>query len=621
MRFSKEDIEEIRKKLELLYPPKNDWQLGKCVLPVKGEEEVVIMQGGRNVRCNLKDIYKFVSMREFGSFVNMDEYAGLPVTDLETAISYVDPVFRRRGMVLTFQTHEIYEDPDNLNVSRPVWETWQFTGELSQWDDPDKWTRVWSQDVNNVRITGAKVEGRELFIRVGSSWVRTDVNFDAISGSLSSEDAERLIERIETLETRIIELKTECKCNCKCKCGDEVALEGEFFYTGSVPSSGGSPVMTNTLRLVSGGEEQEAVITYSVPQQYASVDQETGQLTFSPSSSQNSRIAVVTATCVFNGVTYTKTASAAQSPAQSSDTIELDGSFSYPESAPASGGTANPSFSLSLMRNGVEVAVPFTFTSDRPYASVDSSTGVVVFQESQSESQRSAVITASCTYGGRTYSMTAVAGQEAYVPATVELTGSFLYSGKAPASGGSLSPINTLVLTKNGVEQDVTFTFSSNQTYASVVTATGAVTFASSQSVEDRYATITASCVFDGVTYTKTAVAIQSAYVPSATYVYAGSFRNTTSSPVGISSFTAGASSTTRTVNYTPSETVNTIIAVCPSSLTLASCVKHGEIEDDITELMLASETAVTYNGKASKMYQFKYGASIKNNAFTITFN
>ena len=104
-------------------------------------------------------------------------------------------------------------------------------------------------------------------------------------------------------------------------------------------------------------------------------------------------------------------------------------------------------------------------------------------------------------------------------------------------------------------------------------------------------------------------------------YVYAGSVRNSTSDPVSINQFTAGASSTTKTVNYTPTETVNTIIAVCPSTMNLTSCVKHGEIEDDITDYMLASVSNVTYENKQCKMYQFKYGSSIKNNAFTITFN
>lgn len=207
-------------------------------------------------------------------------------------------------------------------------------------------------------------------------------------------------------------------------------------------------------------------------------------------------------------------------------------------------------------------------------------------------------------------------------PGVIEITGIFSYPS-VTASGGTVNPTNTMQLTKNGVAQQVAFTFSSDSPYASVDSANGVVTFQSSQSSAARTATITASCVFEGQTYSRTATVNQAAYVPPVVeeYVYAGSARNTTSDPVSISGFTAGASSTTKTVNYTPTEVVNTIIAVCPSTMSLTSCLKHGEIEDDITDYMLASVANVTYENKSCKMYQFKYGSSIKNNSFTITFN
>lgn len=117
------------------------------------------------------------------------------------------------------------------------------------------------------------------------------------------------------------------------------------------------------------------------------------------------------------------------------------------------------------------------------------------------------------------------------------------------------------------------------------------------------------------ITATATQIPVQTEYV------YAGSVRNSTSDPVSISQFTSGASSTTKAINYTPTEVVNTIIAVCPSTMSLTSCVKHGEIEENITSEMTASVSNVTYENKSCKMYQFKFGVSIKNTAFTITFN
>lgn len=620
MRFSKEDIEEIKKKLELLYPPKNDWQLGKCVLPVKGEEEVVIMQGGRNVRCNLKDMYKVVSMREFGSFVNMDEYAGLPVTNLEDAISYVDPVFRRRGMVLTFQTQEVYEDPDNLNVSRPVWETWQFTGEVSQWGDTDKWAKMWSQDVNNVRITGAKVEGRELFIRVGSTWVRTDIDFDAISGSLSQEDADRLVSRISELEARVEELETNGGGG---QSHDIVLFEGELSYSGQVPASGGSPSMTNTLKLTVNGSEQDVEITYSVDQLYASVNQSTGQVTFAPATSQSPRTVVVTATCVYGGRSYTKTASAVQE-ALAPEVITLSGSLSYSGTVPAAGGSISPSNTLSLTKNGVAQNVVFSFSSDQEYAVVDQSTGSVVFAASQSSSQRTATVTATCVYGGVTYSRSAEVRQEAYVPDTVELSGSLSYSGTVPAAGGSVNPVSTLRLLKNGVEQQVTFAFTSNQSYANVGSSTGVVTFTASQSTSQRTATITASCTFEGQTYTKTATVTQAAYVaPVETeYIYAGG--HTSWDPtMSVSDFTEikHVDASSKTISFTVTG-YNIIGVLCPTGLTLTLAKHLGEVEEDLTQEMLSSVSNVSYNGKNYKMYQFKFLAGILSGEnFTMNFN
>ena len=103
--------------------------------------------------------------------------------------------------------------------------------------------------------------------------------------------------------------------------------------------------------------------------------------------------------------------------------------------------------------------------------------------------------------------------------------------------------------------------------------------------------------------------------------VYVGSAKNLTSDPWPIESFTPAVTSTETIIDYTPTELVNVIIAVCPSTMSLSSCIKHGEIEDDITSRMLASETEVTYEGVTCKMYQFKYGSTIRNNAFTFEFN
>lgn len=283
--------------------------------------------------------------------------------------------------------------------------------------------------------------------------------------------------------------------------------------------------------------------------------------------------------------------------------IEITGIFSYP-SVTASGGTVNPTNTMQLTKNGVAQQVAFTFSSNQSYASVNSSTGVVTFSASQSASQRSATITASCTFEGQTYSRTATVTQAAYV-ATV-------YSVTRTLTGVISS--NTDNSVNEGSSYTTTLTLASGYENMQVTVTMGGVDITSSALSNN---VVTIASVTGNVVITATATQIPVVVE----YVYAGSAKNVTSDPVTISQFTAGASSTTKTVDYTPTELVNTIMAVCPSTMSLTSCVKHGEIEDDITAEMLASVTNVTYESKSCKMYQFKYGSSIKNNAFTITFN
>lgn len=66
----------------------------------------------------------------------------------------------------------------------------------------------------------------------------------------------------------------------------------------------------------------------------------------------------------------------------------------------------------------------------------------------------------------------------------------------------------------------------------------------------------------------------------------------------------------------------NIVAVLCPTELTLTSCVKQGEIQDDITTEMLASVATVTYNDTSMKMYQYKYLTGLLDDAtFVCAFN
>lgn len=431
-------------------------------------------------------------------------------------------------------------------------------------------------------------------------------------------EAQQLISLINELNDTISSLSYRVSVLENGSSVDTIELIGIFNYQGTVSANGGTINPVNTLKLMKNGVEQNNVeFVYSVNQSYATVSS-TGAVTFQSSTETNTRDVTVTVTCIYAGQPYVKTATATQ---EAFVNIVFGGTLAYSGTVPASGGSMAPSTNtLQLTRNGVAQTVTITYTSNQPYAIVEPN-GTVTFSESTTTSQRSATITASCVYEGETYTKTATVKQAAFVPDVIELSGTFLYSGSVSSDGGSVTPTNTLQLLKNGVAQDVTFTYSSNQSYAQVNNNTGVVTFPSNSSENTRTATITASCVYNGQTYSKTTTVTQQAYVQPVYNLYVGSAKNTTSNPWPIESFTPAITSTETIIDYTPTELVNVIIAVCPSTMSLSSCVKHGEIEDNITSKMLASETEVTYEGVTCKMYQFKYGSTIRNNAFTFEFN
>ena len=168
-----------------------------------------------------------------------------------------------------------------------------------------------------------------------------------------------------------------------------------------------------------------------------------------------------------------------------------------------------------------------------------------------------------------------------------------------------------------------TYKISGNLSYATIDTSTGAVTFQNNTGAL-RSVNVVAECTYDGNTYTSPIVSVkQNAYVPPVeTLTYYADIKITSAGiPTTVSDITAPSSYTNGSFSYTVPVKGNTIILLCPSSKSLVSCVKQGEILDDITTELNNSVTNVTYNSKEYKMYQFRYSANIINNTFEIKFN
>lgn len=284
--------------------------------------------------------------------------------------------------------------------------------------------------------------------------------------------------------------------------------------------------------------------------------------------------------------------------------IEITGIFSYP-SVTASGGTVNPTNTMQLTKNGVAQQVAFTFSSNQSYASVNSSTGVVTFSASQSASQRSATITASCTFEGQTYSRTATVTQAAYV-ATV-------YSVSRTLTGVISS--NTDNSVNEGSSYTTTLTLASGYQDMSVTVTMGGVDITSSALSNN---VVTIASVSGNVVITATATQIP----VEVEYIYGGGAFSTASS-ISYADLVIDTTvdASTKTITFGVDKQ-NHIGIIAPASLTLTSCLHIDAITEDLTAEFASSAQTITYNGKSMKLYQVKSTAGkMYNTTFRANFS
>lgn len=287
------------------------------------------------------------------------------------------------------------------------------------------------------------------------------------------------------------------------------------------------------------------------------------------------------------------------------DSIVLAGSLSYPATAPASGGTLTPTSSLTLQKNGIDQSVTFSYASDRLYASVNSTTGVVTFSASQSASQRSATITASCTFEGQVYSRTATVTQAAY-EATV-------YSVSRTLTGVISS--NTDNSVNEGSSYTTTLTLASGYQNMSVTVTMGGVDITSSALSGN---VVSIASVSGNVVITATATQIP----VEVEYIYGGGAFSTASSISHadlVIDTTVDASTKTITFGV---DNQNHIGIIAPASLALTSCLHIDAITEDLTAEFASSAQTITYHGKTMKLYQVKSTAGkMYNTTFRANFS
>ena len=125
MFFTQEDYRKIEKWL--LANSRKDTDFVGAVTPLKGNETVVLVQNGKNVKTSVKDIVDQFFLLGVSDFLNITDKYGESYISIDQAIQLIPAKARKEGQVITF-----------LNTDGN-WEIYQFIGKLNQWNNPTLW--------------------------------------------------------------------------------------------------------------------------------------------------------------------------------------------------------------------------------------------------------------------------------------------------------------------------------------------------------------------------------------------------------------------------------------------------------------------------------------------------
>ena len=125
MFFTHEDYRKIEKWLTA--NSRKDTDFVGATTPLKGNETVVLVQNGKNVKTSVKDIVDQFFLLGVSDFLNITDKYGESYISLTQAIQLIPFRSRKEGQVITF-----------LNTDGN-WEIYQFIGKLNQWNNPTLW--------------------------------------------------------------------------------------------------------------------------------------------------------------------------------------------------------------------------------------------------------------------------------------------------------------------------------------------------------------------------------------------------------------------------------------------------------------------------------------------------
>lgn len=126
MFFTQEDYRKIEKWL--LANSRKDTDFAGAATPLKGNETVVLVQNGKNVKASVKDVVEQLFLLGVSDFVNITDKYGESYISLSQAIELIPYRSRKIGQVVTF-----LDDTGK-------WAMYQFQGlRKNQWNTLSLW--------------------------------------------------------------------------------------------------------------------------------------------------------------------------------------------------------------------------------------------------------------------------------------------------------------------------------------------------------------------------------------------------------------------------------------------------------------------------------------------------
>lgn len=152
MFFTQEDYRKIEKWL--LANSKKDTDFAGAATPLKGNETVVLVQNGKNVKASVKDIVEQLFLLGVSDFVNITDKYNESYISLSQAIGLIPYRSRKIGQVITFLD------------DRGRWSIYQFQGSRkNQWNILSLWTELSNLIMGDIAI----IDSEDIVTEVNSA--------------------------------------------------------------------------------------------------------------------------------------------------------------------------------------------------------------------------------------------------------------------------------------------------------------------------------------------------------------------------------------------------------------------------------------------------------------------